>query len=62
MIMAQTCKSPAGTGLSRDQLGGSSHLSNTEPGWPAQLIAARFGMDPARAKLVADFAFGGDRG
>lgn len=60
--MAQTNRTPpvALGGVQRER-GGSQFLS-TETGWAAQLIAARFGMDPARAKLVADFAFGGHHG
>ena len=60
--MAQTNRTPpVALGGVQRELDGSQFLS-TETGWAAQLIAARFGMDPARAKLVADFAFGGQRG
>lgn len=57
--MAQTNRTPpVALGGVQRELGGSHSLS-IEPGWSAQLIASRYGVDPTRARLIAEFAFGG---
>ena len=60
--MPQTCKSPARTGLSRDQLGGSSQFSDSPLADQAQHLAARHHIRPALLEAVATAAFGGGRG
>lgn len=60
--MERKTESPARRAGLSDRCISDGELPSTESGWPAQLIANRYGMDPARARLVAAFAFGGDNG
>ena len=59
--MPPTKRTPVGKAGVQRELDGS-RSPDTATGLAAQMISARFGVGPARARLLADFAFGGHHG
>jgi len=57
--MPQTCKTPAGTGASRDSFAGLSHSTFTPAAMPVQLLIAVHHVQPELAVMVATVALGG---
>lgn len=60
--MGRTCKTPAGTGVSRDRLGGSSRRELTAFNLQSQFLIAAHHVRPEIAAALASIAFGGAHG
>jgi hypothetical protein len=57
--MPQKCKTPAGTGASRDSLAGLSRPCFSLQAYQAQILMAAHGVRPEWAAMLAALAFGG---
>ena len=57
--MPQKCKTPAGTGASRDSFAGLSHHLSTPLAIQAQFLIAAHHVRPEMAAMIAALAFGG---